>query len=73
MASYSIEFPDGFEPGDGEQIKCWWKPQPNITAFELALLLPYLLDQALLARGLTESDWSGLGEAARHFERLKPE
>ena len=45
-------------------IVCDWKPETDITAYELALLLPYLSGKLLY-----ESDWKQLGSASRHLAR----
>lgn len=40
-------------------------PQPDITAYELALILP-----GLLGKPIYEEDWVKLGTATRHLERI---
>lgn len=42
-----------------------FKPLPDITAYELALLLPYLNQQPLYERNL-----ESLGTAIRHLEEI---
>lgn len=46
-------------------IQCEYSPQPDITAYELAQILPYLI-----GRAMHESDWEKLGVATRHLKRL---
>lgn len=41
-----------------------FEPQQDITAYELATLLPYLFGKALY-----QSDWDSLGAAQRHMKR----
>lgn len=49
-------------------IQAQYKPLPDITAFELAQLLPYLV-----GRHMTEADWDALGDrVTRHLERVTP-
>ncbi len=43
-------------------ITAHWTPRPDITAHELAILLPYLLGKPVY-----EEDWDALGEATRHL------
>ena len=46
-------------------ISCSYEPQPDITAFELAVLLPYTLGKSLY-----QEDWDKLGDATRHLKRV---
>lgn len=46
-------------------IRSTYVPQPDITAHELAILLPYLFGSPLY-----ESDWAKLGAATRHLKRV---
>lgn len=46
-------------------ISAVYEPLSDITAYELSLLLPYLLQ-----RPFYEEDWAKLGDAARHLKRL---
>ena len=50
-----------FEPG----IHAKFIPQPDITTYELAQLLPFFL-----CGNLTEDVWEKLGPATRHLERM---
>jgi hypothetical protein len=43
-----------------------FKPKEDITAYELAQLLPYMLGLSL-----DEAKWKALGTAVRHLERTK--
>ena len=45
-------------------VSCSFDPKPDITAYELAVLLPYFH-----GRQMTESDWDSLGEMQRHLKR----
>ena len=48
-------------------IPARFRPQKDITAYELAQLLPYYLGLALLF----QADWDKLGETVtRHLERM---
>jgi hypothetical protein len=49
-----------------QPIDCWFDPQPDITAFELARILPYLTSRH---QGIYEADWQALGAATRHLKR----
>lgn len=40
-----------------------FSPQPDITAYELAMLLPYLLSN----HGIYAEDWAELGTMKRHL------
>ncbi len=42
-----------------------YDPQPDITTFELARILPVFVK----GRAMGESDWNALGDALRHFRR----
>ena len=42
-----------------------YEPQSDITAYELSLILPYLLGS-----WMNQTDWDNLGEATRHLKRL---
>ena len=46
-------------------IRSEYLPLSDITAFELAQLLPFCM-----GRYMTEADWSSLGSATRHLKRL---
>jgi hypothetical protein len=46
-------------------IAAKYAPKEDITAYELSLLLPYLLGTPIY-----ENDWQKLGAATRHLERL---
>lgn len=51
--------------GDGRFVTWAYRPKPDITAHELARLMP-----ALLGGLISEADWASLGEACtRHLER----
>lgn len=39
-------------------------PKPDMTAYELATLLPFFLGKMM-----TEEDWQALGAAQRHLKR----
>lgn len=45
-------------------ISATWNPQEDITAYEVAKLLPFFH-----GRHMTEDDWAALGEATRHLKR----
>jgi len=46
---------------------CTFEPQEDITAYELSKLMPFF---APGSRGITEDDWSALGEkVTRHLRR----
>ncbi len=46
-------------------LNCVFQPQPDITAFELATLLPYIM-----SGGLYKSTWERLGTSVtRHLKR----
>jgi len=47
-----------------EPICCGFIPQPDITAFELATLLPYFIGKVMY-----EEDWKELAVMQRHFVR----
>ncbi len=47
-----------------KQVSATFDPQPDIDAFELARLLPFVLGRRML-----ESDWVTLGTAQRHLKR----
>lgn len=55
---------------DSVLVPCMFKPQPDITAFELAILLHYLLQ-----RKITLGDWERLDEtvpnSTRHLTIIK--
>lgn len=51
---------DGFRP-----VRWRYAPRSDITAYELALLLPYLLGKAM-----TAADWFFQGSEQRHLVRL---
>lgn len=46
-------------------ISCYFDPQPDITAYELAKLLPWFRP----GQRITEDDWTALGEMTRHLKR----
>lgn len=46
-------------------VTAQWAPKSDITAYELALCLPYFMPGAVL----TEQAWESLGDAQRHFVR----
>jgi hypothetical protein len=48
-----------FKPVDAE-----YAPLPDISAYELSKILPFLLGQVLM-----EKDWEELGAAQRHLKR----
>ncbi len=48
-----------------QPVTARYKPLPDITAYELALVLP-----GLLGKPIYEAEWAVLGSATRHFERL---
>lgn len=45
-------------------VSARFEPQPDITAYELAQLLPFVV-----GRSMWEADWSALGTAQRHLRR----
>lgn len=45
-------------------IKADFRPRPDITAFELAIILPFILSEPL-----TEETWQNLGPITRHLIR----
>ena len=45
-------------------INAQFAPKKDITAYELALLLPYIINTPLF-----EEDWDNLGKATRHLRR----
>jgi len=48
-----------------QPINCIYNPQPDITAYELAQIIPYLLNKTML-----KEDWDKLGNITRHLKRL---
>lgn len=46
-------------------VQAKFKAQPDITAFELAQVLPYLFGKPMY-----EAEWDALGTAQRHWTRL---
>ena len=46
-------------------VNATWDPQTDITAYELALLLPLFI----VGSTLTEEKWESLGSATRHIKR----
>ncbi len=48
-----------------QPVTARFKPLPDITAWELAQILPGLFGKAIY-----EEDWVALGSTTRHFERL---
>lgn len=46
------------------RVSCRFHPLPNITAFELAVLLPHLMGSSM-----GEREWTALGSAQRHLVR----
>lgn len=46
------------------QLSISYNPQPDITAYELAIILPYLHGKPMF-----EEDWIDLGNAQRHLRR----
>ncbi len=53
------------EPAD-LPIRARFVPQEDITAYELAILLPYYLG----LKQMFVADWSALGAINRHLERV---
>jgi hypothetical protein len=51
-----------------QPITARYKPLPDITAWELAQILP-----GLLGKPIYEEQWQALGTATRHLERLDQE
>jgi hypothetical protein len=47
-----------------QPISVSFDPQPDITAYELAKLLPHFHGQPIY-----ESDWASLGQLQRHLKR----
>lgn len=47
-----------------KSVNATFEPKEDITAYELARLLPYLH-----GRPLTEVEWESLGHVARHLKR----
>lgn len=45
-----------------EHVNCTYAPKADITAFELATLLPYFIGKAM-----TKEDWDALGACQRHL------
>jgi hypothetical protein len=45
-------------------VRCAFEPLPDITAYELACVLPYFH-----GKHMTEDDWNALGDKRRHFVR----
>lgn len=69
MPAYEII--NGIEQSaDTAIVNCVYEPKPDITAYELALLMPFLIDQAFLRRKLNEAGWLDLGTANRHLRRV---
>ena len=48
-----------------QQINAQFEPLEDITAFELAKIIPFFHGKVM-----TEAEWTGLGEMRRHFIRL---
>lgn len=48
-----------------EPLRVTFAPQPDITAYELATILPFFI-----GRLMTESAWNDLGAAQRHVKRF---
>lgn len=49
-----------------QPIRARFIPKEDITAYELAILLPYYLG----LRPMMEKDWTELGTMTRHLERF---
>jgi hypothetical protein len=52
------------DPSFGEVVRFRFEPRPDITAYELALLMPYLL-----GKQPSEADWQFMGAEQRHLVR----
>ncbi len=52
-------------PPQKQPVTARYAPKPDITAWEIAQILP-----GLFGKPLYEADWVALGSATRHFERL---
>lgn len=50
-----------------EPISASFEPQADITAFELAQMLPYFSGKPMFPR-----DWKALGGMQRHFKKREP-
>ncbi len=50
-----------------EPITARYRPQADITAWELAQIMPFLLGKPCY-----EPNWAELGDATRHMERVVP-
>ena len=59
VSGNSISYGHVFNPVEAE-----YAPLPDITAYELSKMLPFLLGQVLL-----EKDWEELGTIRRHLKR----
>jgi hypothetical protein len=46
-------------------ITAAYEPKEDITAYELALILPYVMT----GKRMTEDDWKAMGTATRHLRR----
>lgn len=46
-------------------VRASYNPQPDITAYELATILPFFHGQMM-----TEADWDALGATQRHLKRI---
>lgn len=47
-----------------ECVSAFYEPKRDITVYELAILVPYLI-----RGGLTEKAWTDIGVARRHLRR----
>jgi len=53
-------------------FQCEYKPLPDITAYELALILPLLLSCVIYhGNGFTREEWEKLGTARRHLPEIQ--
>ncbi len=48
-----------------QPVTARYAPKPDITAWELAQILP-----GLFGKPIYEAEWAALGSVTRHFERL---
>ncbi len=63
--AFKITSPTPLEMKVKQTITARYKPLPDITAYELAIIFPFFMGKPLY-----EEEWFELGTATRHFERI---
>lgn len=57
--------PSGYFVVSPQYITCTYNPQPDITAYELAQIIPYFH-----GKSMTANDWESLGPVTRHLKKI---